>query len=129
VKQSNSEMKPLEWVGSSEDDLRKFPKTVRKAMGYALYRAQLGERHPHTKIMSGMGSAKVLEIREWSESGTYRTMYTTEIAGYIFVLHAFQKKSKKGIETPKHDLDLIKKRLKEAIEKGKELRRNCEQKK
>ncbi len=76
-------------------------------MGYALYRAQLGERHAHAKVMSGMGSAKVLEIREWSESGTYRAMYTTEIAGYIFVLHAFQKKSKKGIETPKQDIDLI----------------------
>ena len=129
MKQPKPEVKPLEWVGSSENDLKRFPKSVRNAMGYALYRAQLGERHPHTKTMSGMGNAKVLEVREWKESGTYRAMYTTEIAGYIFVLHAFQKKSNKGIATPKHDIDLIKKRLKEAIEKGKELRRNCEQKK
>jgi phage-related protein len=120
-KSSQPKIKPLEWVGSSESDLCKFTKPIRRAMGYALYLAQTGERHSHARVMSGMGKAKVLEIREWGASGTYRTMYTTEIAGYIFVLHAFQKKSKTGIETSKQDIDLIKQRLKEAIERGKEL--------
>lgn len=118
---SKPKIKPLEWIGSSESDLRKFPKIIRNAMGYGLYLAQTGQKHSRARIMSGMGGAKVLELREWNESGTYRAMYTTEIAGYIFVLHAFQKKSKTGIETSKQDIDLIKRRLREAIEKGKEL--------
>ena len=83
-------------------------------MGYALYFAQQGIRPHHAKTLSGMGSAKVLEIRESDRSGTYRAVYTVEWEGVVFVLHAFQKKSKSGIATTKQDIDLIKQRLKEA---------------
>src|SRR5438105_2341669 len=115
-------MKRVIWTGSSHDDLAKFPKVIRNAMGYALYRAQLGERHEHTRVLQGMGNAKIIEIREWNESGTYRTIYTVEFKEYIFVLHAFQKKSKTGIETPKKEIDLLKARLKEAKQRYSELK-------
>lgn len=74
----------------------------------------MGDRHNHAKTLSGLGSAKIIEIRETDRSGTYRVVYTVEIAEFIFVLHAFQKKSKSGIATPKQDVDLIKRRLKDA---------------
>ena len=115
-------MKSVKWIGSSHDDLSRFPRSVRQAMGYALYRAQMGEKPTHAKVLKGMGSAKVLEIREWSESGTFRVMYTVEFEGWIFVLHAFQKKSTTGIETPKKDIDLLKARLREAKDRYKELK-------
>lgn len=70
--------------------------------------------HEHAKVLSGMGNAKVIEIQENDRSGTYRIVYTIEIKDFIFVLHAFQKKSKSGIATPKQELELIKNRLKEA---------------
>lgn len=114
-------MKRLEWIGTSKKDLKEFPKIVQGAMGYALHLAQCGERHGHAKTFSGIGNAKVLEIRENDKSGTYRTMYTLEIDGFVFVLHAFQKKSKSGIATPKPELDKIKRRLKEAQELYKKL--------
>ncbi|MBU6383512.1 MAG: type II toxin-antitoxin system RelE/ParE family toxin [Verrucomicrobia bacterium] len=108
-------MKSVDWIGSSHDDLSRFPKTIRHAMGYALYLAQTGIKHPHMKTLSGMGSAKIVEIREWCESGTYRVIYTVEFEDYIFVLHAFHKKSHKGSEMSKQDKELLKTRLKEAI--------------
>ena len=79
-----------------------------------VYFAQTGKKHPHSKVLSGMGSASVIEIRENDQSGTYRLIYTLEISEYVFVLHAFQKKSKAGIATPKKEIDMIKNRLKEA---------------
>lgn len=91
-------------------------------MGYALHMAQAGEKHPHATVFKGMGSANVLEIRENDKSGTYRVVYTVEIQEYVFVLHAFQKKSKTGISTPKHEIDLINSRLKEARDFYKELK-------
>lgn len=114
-------MKILKWVGSSYDDLMDFPEDIRHLAGYALHLAQTGERHIRTRVFRGMGNAQVLEIREFHESGTYRIVYTTEIKKFIFVLHAFQKKSKKGIETSKQDVDLIHSRLREAKEYHKEL--------
>lgn len=83
-------------------------------MGYALHLAQCGEKHGHAKVFKGVGSAKILEIVENDRSGTYRTIYTVEMEDYIFVLHAFQKKSKSGIATPKPEIDKIKRRLKDA---------------
>lgn len=83
-------------------------------MGYALFFAQNGKMHEHAKVLSGMGSAGVQEVRENDKSGTYRVIYTVETAEFIFVLHAFQKKSKSGIATPKQEIDLLKSRLKEA---------------
>ena len=83
-------------------------------MGYALFCAQNGKMHEHAKILSGMGSAGVQEVRENDRSGTYRVVYTVETREFVFVLHAFQKKSKSGIATPKQEMELLKARLKEA---------------
>lgn len=107
-------MKRLVWIGSSYDLLKRFPDLVRGSMGHALYLAQTGRKHEHAKVLSGMGSAKVLEVRENDRSGTYRVIYTIEMNDFVFVLHAFQKKSTSGIATPKQDIDLIKNRIKEA---------------
>ena len=107
-------MKRLVWIGSSYDLLKDFPDLVRGAMGHALYLAQTGRKHERAKVLSGMGSAKVLEVRENDRSGTYRVVYTIEMNDFVFVLHAFQKKSTSGIATPKQDIDLIKNRIKEA---------------
>lgn len=94
--------------------MKDFPPPIRQAMGYALFYAQEGKLHEHAKVLSGMGSADVQEIRENDRSGTYRVIYTVETAEYVFVLHAFQKKSKSGIATPKEELELLKSRWKEA---------------
>lgn len=88
-------MKRLFWIGSTLEDLKKFPSEVQDVIGYGLYLAQLGERHSHAKTLSGLGSAKVIELRERDRSGTYRVVYTVELMDSIFVLHAFQKKSNK----------------------------------
>ncbi len=114
--------KTLVWVGSSYKDLMEFPGNVVHAMGYALFRAELGEAHEHAKIFSNMGNAKVWEIRENDRSGTYRVIYTVEMQDFIFVLHAFQKKSKTGISTPKQEIDLLNRRLNEARDLYKELK-------
>lgn len=107
-------MKRLFWMGSSLEDLKSFPEDIQDEMGHGLYLAQMGDRHNHAKTLSGFGNAKVIELRESDRTGTYRVIYTIEIADCVFVLHAFQKKSKSGIATPKSDIDLIKRRLKEA---------------
>jgi phage-related protein len=107
-------MKRLVWVGSSYEDLKDFPDLVRGAMGHALYLAQTGKKHERTKVLSGMGNARVLEVRENDRSGTYRVIYTIEMDDFVFVLHAFQKKSTSGIATPKREIDLLKIRIKEA---------------
>ena len=83
-------------------------------MGHGLYLAQMGDRHKHAKTLSGLGNAKIIELKENDRSGTYRLVYTVEMAEFIFVLHSFQKKSKTGKETPKQEIDLVKRRLKEA---------------
>lgn len=108
--------KPVVWLGNTLDELRKFPEEVRDEMGYALYLAQIGDKHPTAKPLKGFGGAGVLEIVDNYDGDTYRTVYTVKLAGVVYVLHAFQKKSKKGIATPKKDIDMIKKRLKLAIE-------------
>ena len=107
-------MKKVFWIGSSYKDLMDFPDVVRRAMGHALFSAQGGKLHPHAKVLSGMGNASIQEIRENDGGGTYRMIYTVEMKGCVFVLHAFQKKSKSGIATPKQEIDLLNGRLKEA---------------
>ena len=109
-------MKPIFWVGSSRDNLRAFPAEVRALIGEALYRAQLGGEHPATKALKGFGGRGVLEIVDDFDGDAYRAVYTVKLAGRLYVLHAFQKKSKKGIETPLRDINLIKARLKRAEE-------------
>jgi phage-related protein len=106
--------RPLFWVGSSRRDLREFPDPVKDVMGHALFIAQLGGRHAAAKPLRGFGGAGVLELVEDFESDTYRAVYTVKLADAIYVLHALQKKSKKGIKTPQKDLDLIKERLRRA---------------
>lgn len=108
------EPKLLKWVGSSYEDLKDFPEEVCQAMGYALHLAQIGEKHSNAEVFKGMGNAKVLEARESDRDGTYRVLYTLELKEFVFVLHAFQKKSKSGIATPKQEIDLVHSRLKDA---------------
>ena len=115
-------LKPVEWVGSSRSDIRSFPDEVREVMGEALYRAQQGNEHPAARALKGFGGRRVIEIVGHYRGDTYRAIYTVRFENAIYVLHAFQKKSKKGIETPKRDIDLIKKRYAEA----QELARECE---
>lgn len=108
--------KPLEWIASSKKDLKKFPEEVQDAMGYGLLQAQEGEKNKKTKVLQGFGSADILEIIDEDSSGTYRAVYTVRYKEVVFVLHAFQKKSKQGIKTPQEDIELIKNRLKQAQE-------------
>ncbi len=85
-------------------------------MGYALFLAQMGERHSTmAKTLGGFGGAAVIEVKESYDGNAYRAVYTVRYAEAIYVLHAFQKKSKKGIATPKTEMDLIEKRLKDLI--------------
>ena len=106
--------KPVQWVGPSLDDLRAFPQEVRVAVGQALDDAQRGAESRHAKALMGFGGRGVLEILEDFDGDTYRAVYTVKFAGEIYVLHAFQKKSKKGRATPKQETDLIARRLKVA---------------
>jgi phage-related protein len=106
--------KPLFWVGSSRKDLRGFPEQVKDVMGHALHLAQLGGKHPDAKPLAGFGGGGVLEVVEDFVGDTYRAVYTVRLAGAVYVLHAFQKKSKRGIQTPQRDIDLIKERLERA---------------
>lgn len=106
--------KPLEWIGSSYKDLMALPLAVRKFFGFALSLAQVGDHHEATKVLKGFGCAGVLEVVEDDAGGTYRAVYTVKFEKAVFVLHCFQKKSKRGIETPKEELDIIRARLKVA---------------
>ena len=109
-------IKPLAWIGSSKSDLQDFPESVKDLMGFALYLAQTGGKHPASKPLKGFGGAGVLEIVEDHHGDTYRAVYTVRFSDAVYVLHAFQKKSKSGIATPQRDLDLIKTRLQRAFE-------------
>ena len=107
-------LKPVTWVGTSLKDLREFPEPVQDHIGYALYIAQRSGKHQNAKVLSGFGGAGVVEIIKDHRSDTFRTVYTLRYAGCVYVLHAFQKKSKTGSETPRRDIELIKRRLREA---------------
>jgi phage-related protein len=108
--------KPVRWVGSSKDDLSAFPKDVKGRVGGALWEAQIGGKAPYAKPLKGFGGAGVLEVVDDFDGDTYRLVYTVRFAGIVYVLHAFQKKSKRGAATPKADIDLIRRRLKRAEE-------------
>lgn len=99
-----------------------LPTDVRRLFGYALSLAQAGDQHDAAKVLKGFGSAGVLEVVEDDAGGTYRAVYTVKFAEAVFVLHCFQKKSKRGIATPKKDMDIICARLKVAEALAKELR-------
>ncbi len=106
--------KPIHWMGSSLKDIRSFPEEVREEIGHALYLVQSGETPRSAKPLKGYAGATVLEITEDFNTNTYRAVYTVRLAGFVYVLHIFQKKSKQGIATSQADLELIKGRLLQA---------------
>jgi phage-related protein len=108
--------KPLRWVGSSKEDLAAFPGAARREAGYALYLAQIGTKAPKAKPLKGFGGGGVLEVVADHDGNAYRAVYTVKFEKAVYVLHAFQKKSKKGIATPKPHLQIVKQRLKLAAE-------------
>jgi phage-related protein len=113
---SEDQPKPVRWVGSSKDDLSGFPEEVRRRVGGALWEAQIGRKALYAKPLKGFGDAGVLEIVDDFDGDTFRTVYTVRFPRAVYVLHAFQKKSKRGVATPKAELDLIDRRLKRARE-------------
>jgi phage-related protein len=115
--------KPIQWIGSSRKDLMSLPVDVRKFFGFALSLAQAGDKHDSAKVLKGFASAGVLEVVENDIGGTYRAVYTVKFAEAVFVLHCFQKKSKRGIATPQEDMDIIQARLKVVEAYVKELRK------
>jgi phage-related protein len=110
------ELKRLEFIGSSREELRRFPEEVMDDIGHVLHLVQKGEKPPDAKPLKGFGGAGVLEIVENFFGQTYRAVYTVKFVGIVYVSHCFEKKSKHGIETPKYEIDLIKQRLREAEE-------------
>jgi phage-related protein len=113
-------MKPVIWIGSSREDLRAMPQQVRRDIGQALYTAQQGETDPSAKPLKGFGGSRVMEIVERHRTDAYRAVYTAHFADAIYVLHVFQKKSKRGIATPKPDIEVIRRRYAEAERHHKE---------
>ena len=109
---------PIEivWISSSLRDLRQFPDPVSKLMGFALFQAQRGGKHVQAKPLRGFRGGGVLEVIEDFDGMTCRTMYTVSFEDAIYVLHSFQKKSKKGTGTPKHEMDVVRFRLRIAQE-------------
>lgn len=105
------------WEGSSKKDFVTFPESVQKDMGVALFIAQLGGTRPSAKPWRGLGSG-IYELVDDHRGDTYRAVYLVRIADRIHVLHAFQKKSKSGVRTPKPDIELIEKRLKAVLQRG-----------
>jgi phage-related protein len=102
--------KPVIWMGDSLARLQAFPPTVQDEVGYAIYLAQIGEKHQRAKPLKGLGSG-VREVVSDHRGDTFRAVYTVRFQDRVYVLHAFQKKSKKGHATPKPDVDLLKQRL------------------
>ena len=108
----SKQVKPLEWVGSAKKDLLAMPDPVIDVVGYALHLAQQGLKHDQAKVLKGFGSAGVLEVVEDDDGSTFRAVYTVRFKNAVYVLHCFQKKSHKGISTPKHEMDIVEGRLK-----------------
>jgi phage-related protein len=111
-------LRPIVWMGDSRKRIREFPLEVQKRVGDALQLVQFGGRPPDAKPFKGIGSG-VYEIVRRFDTNTYRAVYVIQIAEGIYVLHAFQKKAKSGIKTPKQDVELIKQRYRQAIEEAK----------
>jgi phage-related protein len=115
-------LRPLVWLGDSKKKLRDFPDGAQKLLGDELQLIQFGGMPKDAKPFKGVASG-VLEIALRYASDAYRVVLAVQIGKRIYVLHAFQKKSKKGIETPKRDVDLIKKRYTEAQELAHEFKK------
>lgn len=108
------ERRPLFWVASAKDDLKRFPDDVQDLMGQALLDAQYGDKHPAARPLQGFGSAGVLEIVDDDDGNTFRAIYTVRLRSGVYVLHAFQKKSRHGIKTDLQDMELVRARLRRA---------------
>jgi phage-related protein len=109
-----SQPKPLFWIASTRDDLREFPNEVRQIIGYGLYLAQMGDKHLNAKPLKGFGGAGTLEIVADHDGDTYRAVYTVRFADAVYALHVFQKKSRRGVATPKREIERIRGRLRQA---------------
>jgi phage-related protein len=105
--------RPLLWIGSSKRDYREFPARVQDTLGFELFLAQTGQHPPSAKPLKGFAGGTI-ELVEDFDGDTYRAVYTVRFREAVYVLHAFKKKSKKGIATPKSDIDLIRRRLRDA---------------
>jgi phage-related protein len=105
---------PLEFIGTSREDLTAFPLPAKHSIGFALRSAQKGGKHPDAKPLKGFTGAGVLEIVSDFDGNTFRAVYTVRLKGVVYVLHAFQKKSRTGIKTPQDEIDKIRRRLKQA---------------
>jgi len=110
------EAKPLIWIAGSKKDLMSFPRDARGDIGHALHMAQIGSKAPASKPLQGFGGASVLEVVQNFDGDTYRAVYTVRFEEAVYVLHCFQKKSTSGIATPRHEIELIKARLRLAEE-------------
>ena len=112
-------LREVTWVGNSKAKLKEFPEDVQKDIGDALFFAQAGSMSPAAKPFKGIGSG-VFEIRTSRRTDAYRAVYAVQIGERIYVLHCFQKKSKRGIRTSKEDMDVIRQRLRQvrAYHKG-----------
>ena len=113
---TDTKPKALVWIASSRRDMRAMPGEVRRSFGVALYAVQTGLTPPIAKVLKGFGGAGVLELIEDDAGGTFRAAYTVRYATAVYVLHVFQKKSRRGIATPQRDIELIGERLKRAAE-------------
>lgn len=112
------ELKPIEFIGSSLKDLRVFPKAVREDVGFDLFLVQQGKTPDSAKPLKGLSA--IMELVERYNKDTYRAVYVTNLGGVIYVLHCFKKKSKRRIQTPKEDMDLIRQRLRQAQRQSQE---------
>lgn len=115
------QIKPVEWLGSTLEDLRILPEPVQDDFGYALYLAQTGDKHVHAKPLKGYRGAGVLEVVRQHDSQAYRAIYTVRFEEAIYILHVFQKKSKSGIATPMAEMRVVEARLKEAQQRHSEI--------
>lgn len=103
------------WMGSSLADVRALPDDAKGEIGYALHIAETGGKHPSAKPLQGFGNAGVLEIVADDDGDAYRAVYTVRLPDAVYVLHVFQKKSKQGAATPRRDMEVIRRRLKDAL--------------
>ena len=105
--------RPLLWVASSRKDYGALPTLVQEVFGFQLFLAQTGQHPPSAKTLKGLGSG-VVELVESFDGDAYRAVYTVRFETAVYVLHCFKKKSKSGIKTPQSDIELIKRRLRDA---------------
>jgi len=107
-------VRPVLWIASSRRDYRAFPARVQDNFGFELFLVQTGQHPPSAKPLRRLGSGTI-ELVEDFDGDTYRAIYTIRFSEAVYVLHAFKKKSKRGTRTPQSDIDLIKRRLRDAV--------------